>query len=112
MALNSVGTPGIMTGRSLLISFKVGISSNFRSRMISSPWPAEIHHRGHGKDVEQRQHADDAVARLGDSVLPSLHLVDIGREIGMGSIAPLGVPVVPPVYCSTAIASGVIHGRT
>ena len=27
------------------------------------------------------------------------------------SIAPLGVPVVPPVYCSTAMASGVITGR-
>ncbi len=27
------------------------------------------------------------------------------------SMAPFGVPVVPPVYCSTAMASGVITGR-
>ena len=28
------------------------------------------------------------------------------------SMAPLGVPVVPPVYCSTAMASGVMTGRS
>ena len=37
MALNSVGTPGIMVGRSLPISFSVSISSNFGTRIISMP---------------------------------------------------------------------------
>ncbi len=37
MALNSVGTPGIMVGRNLPISFKVSISSNFGRRIISMP---------------------------------------------------------------------------
>ena len=31
-------------------------------------------------------------------------LRDIRREIGMLSMAPFGTPVVPPVYCSTAMS--------
>ena len=37
MALNRVGTPGIMVGRNLPISFKVATSSNFGRRIISMP---------------------------------------------------------------------------
>ncbi len=37
MALNRVGTPGIIVGRNLPISFKVSMTSNFGRRMISMP---------------------------------------------------------------------------
>ena len=74
---------------------------------------AEIHHRGHGEDVEQRQHAEDAVAVAGrSSSARRFTWPTLIERLAWVSIAPLGVPVVPPVYCSTAIASGVMPGRS
>ena len=114
MALNRVGTPGIMRRLAAWRSASsVSISSNCGSEdHLHALADAEIHHRGHGEDVEERKHADDAVARADDPVAARRFTwLTLIERLAWVSIAPLGVPVVPPVYCSTAIASGVIAGR-
>ena len=51
---------------------------------------AEIHHRGHGEDVEQRKDAEDAVARPDVQLPPALHLIDVGRDIGVSEHRSFG----------------------
>ena len=106
MALNSVGTPGIIFGLSLVISFKVSIRSKRGKRTISMPWPmlkfitvvmANTWKRGR-----------TPITRSPSRIVCPRHAITcftLMERLAWLSMAPLGVPVVPPVYCSTAMAS-------
>ena len=84
MAFSKVGTAGVVHARPQL-AISVSISSNFGTRIdFHAAGDAEIHHRGHGEDVEQRKDAEDAVARSDVQLPPALHLKDVGRDIGGG----------------------------
>ena len=106
MALNSVGTPGIIFGLSLVISFKVSISSKRGKRIISMPWPML-------KFItvvmaNTWKSGSTPITRSPCRMVCPRHAITcftLMERLAWVSMAPLGVPVVPPVYCSTAMAS-------
>ena len=53
---------------------------------------AEVHHRGHGVDVEERQHAHDDVrtARVGQVDETGTYLKGVGHQVAMGEHGALG----------------------
>ena len=71
---------------------------------------AEQHVHRQRIDVERRQHRQASrsspakTAAAGPRVV-SMYCAGGGVRLACVSIAPFGRPVVPPVYCSTAIAS-------
>ena len=65
-------------------------------------------------DVEEGQHGDDALLGLRAVALRAVELVvdgDAARSLAWVWIAAFGRPVVPPVYCRTASASGWSSGQ-
>ncbi len=112
MAWKMVGTPGIMVGRSLLISFSVSMSSNLGTRIISMPWLTPKFITVVMAKTWNRGRMPMTRSFCGPCGRHALTWATLMERLAWVSMAPLGVPVVPPVYCSTATASGVSAGRS
>jgi hypothetical protein len=103
MAMNMVGTPGITVGLFLSISFMASSSTKRGMMTISAPLATAKFITAvmaktwkNGKAASTRSLPG---TRFVAHAAPCWQLV---LTLACVSMAPLGVPVVPPVYCSTA----------
>ena len=106
MAANSVGTPGSMVGRRRAMVRITEVSSNRGSMIISCP-PSTAASRT-VVIAKTWKNGSTASTRScpGFTSLNQRRICTVfAYRLAWVSIAPFGVPVVPPVYCSTAMSS-------
>ncbi len=91
IALNRVGTPGMIVGLVLSISF-IGVVEHEAGHddHLGRPLDAVVHHHRHREHVEEGQDGHHPLLALLQVRRPGRHLLCVDRQIGVGQHRPLG----------------------